>query len=133
LNNNENKVDRGQLLETAVKQSGMSVEAIMKKLGYSSRNTYYRHISTPDLSLDILQRYGKAIHYDFSIDLNPQSLTGTGENPPVYLPVPETIEEAISQRDFYWRKYNEQLEQYRKLLLRFEEMVGQVPVKQRKG
>lgn len=107
----------------------MSIDSIMRKLGYSSRNTYYRHISTANLSLEILQRYGKAIHYDFTFDLNPQIYSEAAETPPVYLAIPGTMEEAISQRDFYWRKYNEQLEQYRKLLLRFEEMVGRIPGK----
>ena len=102
----------------------MSVEVIMRKLGYSSRATYYRHIESSDLSLDILKRYAKVLHYNFGLDLNPELFTEATESPQVYLPNPETLEEAINQRDFYWRKYHQQLEEYRKLLIRFEALGG---------
>lgn len=103
----------------------MSIEVIMRRLGYSSRATYYRHKNTPDLSLNIISRYGRVIHHDFDIDLDTEVLSGVAESPQTYLSRPDTLEDAIDQRDFYWRKYNQQLEEYRKLLLKYEALTNQ--------
>ena len=105
----------------------MTIEAIVKKMGYSSRTVYYRHIKNPNLKAAIIDRYSKVIRYDFSFDLQEPGLSKAAESAEVYLPVPETFEEAISQRDFYWKKYNEQLEEYRKLKTQYSMLLQQTP------
>lgn len=87
----------------------------MQKMHYSSRNTYYYHTRQPNLSLLILKKYGKAINYDFSADLGEPKQQLVLEEDPTYLVTPQTLEEAVKQRDFYWRLYMHQLESYRKL------------------
>jgi hypothetical protein len=82
---------------------------------YSSRNTYYYHTRQPNLSLLILKKYGKAISHDFSIELGEPRQQLVSEDDPTYLIAPQTLEEAVKQRDFYWKLYMHQLESYRKL------------------
>jgi AcrR family transcriptional regulator len=116
LKNNENKVHRGELLQAAVKESGMSVETIMKRLGYSSRNTFYRHIKDADLAEAILKRYGKVIRHNFAFDIDftgPASIVSDNDQP--YLPEPKTFEEALTQRNFFWKLYQQKVKDYNDL------------------
>lgn len=58
-------IHRGEVLNAVVKRSGRNVSEVAKQAGYS-RASYYNHISNPELSYDILDLYGKVLHYDFS-------------------------------------------------------------------
>lgn len=46
----------------------MNKTAIAEKLGMA-RNTLYRHLDTPNLSLDIILNIGKIIKYDFTNEI----------------------------------------------------------------
>jgi hypothetical protein len=108
-------VHKGKILKTAVKDSGMSVDTIMKRLGYASRNTYYYHIQQANLPTQVLNDYGKIIKHDFSNDIEGFTLSAVAEEESPYFTPPKTMEEAIKQRDFYVKLYIKQLEDYRKL------------------
>lgn len=80
-----------------------------------SRGTYYNHISDRYLSLETLFEYGKAIGFDFSKIL-PEIKQYRVEEPEVTFKVPQTLEEAIEQRDMWREKYYQLMEKYHRLL-----------------
>lgn len=56
---------RGEIVDNAIRKSGMSVTAIAKALG-TSRTSLYRWLEDPNLSLDTVFKIGKVINHDFS-------------------------------------------------------------------
>lgn len=96
----------GSLLEKIVKSSDMSIESLTRKLNYS-RTTYYNHIRTQNLSLDILIKYGRALGYDFS-----QDIPEMAEMENVLNARPLSIEEAIRQRESWRAKYFALMEKF---------------------
>jgi hypothetical protein len=114
----KNNTHRGELLKAAVAASPMKITELTKRMGIS-RGTYYNHILDPDLSLDLLERYGKALHYDFTQDV-PRMKHYTLEEPERHYGEPGTLQEAIAQRD-YWRElYYKTLQQLNQVLLKRE-------------
>lgn len=110
-------VHRGEVLKKAAEESGLSIETIVERMRYASRSTFYNHIQKPDLSLDMLRRYGKVLNYNFYDDI-PEMTTFPAQEPAFpafYIAAPKTMEEAIRQRDFYYQQYMLRLEDYRKL------------------
>ena len=60
---------RGEILEKAIRQSGVPITRIVKKLS-KSRRWLYNQFTRQDVSLDVFLEIGKLIHHDFSLDLN---------------------------------------------------------------
>jgi hypothetical protein len=114
VNRRRSSKHHGEILEEAVKKSGISVTALVEKVRYS-RSAYYKHILESDLSFDILEQYGKALKYDFSIDLPEMKKTRFEEDPEEYSQ-PTTIEQAIQQKDYWRNKYYALLEKHQQLL-----------------
>jgi len=105
-------IHRGELLKRIVESSDLSKTVIIKKAGYKSRSSYYTHIETKDLPLDILAKYGKAVDYDFSIDIpEMKTMESFLENES-----PQTIQQAIKERDYWRDKYYNLLEKNNELL-----------------
>ena len=111
----KNTIHRGKILQKAVKATGMKIELLVKRMNYTSRNTFYDHTKKKDLSLALLLRYGKILKYDFSVDIEEMEELNFQEGEPPYLKAPQTLEEATSQRDFYHKSYMELLERVREL------------------
>jgi hypothetical protein len=106
---------KGKIVEKAVRESGISITKICKKLGKTTRWMYYT-FENPDVSLDHIVKIGKIIHHDFSGELNEyttffeKKLTGDNFNVPVTF-------FAIEKNADYWKdKYLELLEKYNALL-----------------
>ena len=59
---------RGEIVEKAVRQSGMSLTQLTKRLG-KSRRWIYNAFENPGLSLDLIHEIGKIIHHDFSTEI----------------------------------------------------------------
>lgn len=91
------------------------METIVKRLGYTSRNTFYYHTKQAALSLLILEKYGKVIRHNFADEIPEMESPVLKELDSEYLTRPETIEEAIRQRDFYFKQYLKLLEDIRRL------------------
>ena len=100
---------RGEIVEQAVRKSGMTVTGVAKKLG-KSRRWMYDCFETKDLSLDHIIKIGKIIHYDFSEDF-PE--LGRGKINAFNDP-----QQKYPQYDVdYWKdKYYALLEEYNQLL-----------------
>lgn len=113
------KLNRGQVLETAVKASGLGIEEAAKKAGYT-RSAYYKHREDPKLDYHILILYGKAINYDFTEEF-PDMPKYMAEEPESIYGKPKTIEDAVKLADQWKNKYLELLEKYNRLM---EERMG---------
>jgi len=100
-------IDRGKLLQEKVSKSGISVKVVTNRAGYQ-RPTYYTHIEKSDLSFDILEKYGKALNYDFSIDIPEMKEYFKSRNP--------NISNDIGSAEYWKSKYYDLLEKYNTLL-----------------
>ena len=97
---------RGQVLKKAVKESGIPVTTLIRRVHYS-RTSYYNHIDNKDLSLDIIAQYGKALGIDFSVNFPQLKHVENFINK-----TPLNIEDAISEINYWKDKYYELLEKY---------------------
>jgi hypothetical protein len=113
------KLNRGQVLATAVEATGLNKEEVATKAGYS-RSSYYKHIENPELDFHILMAYGKAIKHDFTEEF-PEMPKYVLEDPDQDYGKKISLEEAIRQRDQWKDKYLELLEKYNRLI---EERIG---------
>jgi hypothetical protein len=105
---------RGEILQAVVDNSGLSVTAVAERTGYS-RSTYYYHILDPDLPFEILQKYGKALNYDFTADFPDMSKHILEEDEKKYVK-PTSLEQAVRQLEILREKYFVLLEKYQQLL-----------------
>ena len=64
---------RGEILEAAVRKSGIPLTRIVEKLG-KSRKWIYNQFEISDVPLDILIDVGKVIHHDFSHEIDELNL-----------------------------------------------------------
>lgn len=100
---------RGEIVEQAVRKSGIPIATIAKRLG-KSRRWMYLMFENPNVPVEIISRIGQIIYYDFHDDF-PTLIT---KSPPasdssLHYKSPENIE--------YWKnKYFILLEEYNALL-----------------
>ncbi len=59
---------RGEIIEQAIRKSGMPLATIARKMG-KSRRWLYLLFQNPQVSLDIVEQLGKLIYYDFSNEI----------------------------------------------------------------
>lgn len=108
------KLNRGQVLATAVEASGLNKKEAAGKAGYT-RSAYYKHIENPDLDYHILMAYGKAIKHDFTEEF-PDMPKYLLEEPEETYNKPRTLEDAIRILEQWKNKYLELLEKYNRLI-----------------
>jgi len=100
---------RGEIVEQAVRKSGVPIATIAKRLG-KSRRWMYLMFDNPDVPIEMIARIGKIIYYDFHDDLPalfPKGQTSS-ESPIIYTP---------SESAEYWKnKYLLLLEEHNALL-----------------
>ena len=97
---------KGQVIQKAVKESGITITQLAKKLK-KSRQSIYNIFDNPQVPLDIIMEIGKAIHYDFSKDFKQlKSYSSQSDS--------TMAEEGKVE---YWKqKYISLLEEYNQLL-----------------
>lgn len=110
-------INRGRLLDHAVRNSGLSISKVAERAHYS-RGSFYIHRKDPKLPFHILAVYGKVIKYDFSYDIPEMIERGFMylEQPEELYGEPETFEEAIEQRNRWKDRCIQVQEKYQKLL-----------------
>lgn len=102
---------RGKILQVAVNASGINKTLVARKAGYK-RVTYYTHIRQKELSLEILEKYAKALGHDFSNEIpEMQSLTISAPET-IYLSKPKNLPEALDHIEYWKNKYLLLLEKY---------------------
>ena len=106
-------VHRGELVERAVRESGMTIVQLAKRM-HKSRKWVYNAFENAQLPLDYVLQIGKIIHYDFSRDI-----------PEIYRPQQGISQDVEFDYDNpeetvgYWKtKYYKLLEEYTELLRR---------------
>lgn len=91
------KKHKGELLDSIVRNSGMTIKAVAKAAGYD-RTSYYNHILEPQLPYKIISRYGEALRHDFSNEYPEEKVTRLTHTKEI-----TTFEEMEKDRD-YWRE-----------------------------
>lgn len=97
---------KGEIVERAVRQSGIPLTKLVGRLG-KSRKWIYNAFENPHLSIDYILEIGNAIHYDFTNEIKELSSNSNlvSEPKPHY------------QDAEYWKnKYLHLLEEYKTLL-----------------
>jgi hypothetical protein len=109
-------IHRGEIVERAIRNSGIPLTTIAKKLGKTRQWIYYV-FENPNVPLDLIIEIGKIIFYDFSRDI-PQIIVNS------YLKdqSPETNFENNQNSDFWKEKYFNLLEEHLDLLKKFSEL-----------
>ena len=113
--NQKNTIHRGEVLQKVAAASELTVDVLVTRMKYKSRNTFYSHVKKADLSLIILSRYGRVLRYDFAADIEEMNQFKLQEEEPGYLKGPSSLEQAVSQRDYYHKLYMDLLEKVRSL------------------
>jgi len=98
---------RGEIIEQAVRKSGISLVTISRKMG-KSRRWLYLQFDNPLVSIDIVLQIGQIIYYDFSDEI--QFLK-------VHTIVAEKECDGSEKEIQYWKeKYFNVMEEYHILL-----------------
>jgi len=120
---------QGEILQEAIKRSGISITRIVEELGIT-RPTIYRKFKEETLDANFVKNVGQIIGHDFSTDftITPQSslpfVTQSGRTSvtpsvtPRVTPAPKADSDAISQLLALQTKYIALLEAYNELLVK---------------
>lgn len=117
MNNSKKNKNRGQLLKQLVADNGISISKLVKKVGIS-RSSFYNHIEDPNLSVDILIKYGQILHVDI-LELITDKNDLQMKDAISYYPLeeePKDLREATLIIQSLRKKYTTLLEKYNQLL-----------------
>lgn len=102
-------IHRGEIVEQAIRKSGIPIATIAKRLG-KSRRWMYLMFENPDVSFEVIQRIGQIIYYDFHDEF--PMLSGKGQQ---Y--TDQEMQYDTRENVEYWKnKYFGLLEEYNELL-----------------
>ena len=108
---------KGEILEKAVRESGMPLTKLTKKLS-KSRRWIYNAFENPNVSIDYILEIGKIIHHDFSEDIEEVRKYRTMARF-MHLENVSEVDSNEKQTPDYWKnKYLKLLEKYNQLLER---------------
>ena len=121
MNKRQKNIDKGKLLKDMVEKSGVSVINLVKKVGYKHRASYYTHILKPDLSLEILEKYAKALKINLRSEYADSLEFLMEDNSEKDYSTPETLPEALESIKYWREKFYLLLEKYTKIIERQNE------------
>lgn len=102
-------IHRGEIVEQAVRKSGIPIATVAKRLG-KSRRWMYLMFENPEVPIETMSRIGQIIYYDFRDDL-PTIFTVT------QITSDTSFQYNSSESVEYWKnKYFQLLEEYNTLL-----------------
>jgi predicted transcriptional regulator len=104
---------RGEIIEKAVRESGLSISELARRMK-KSRRTIYNLFENPNVSIDEVLHIGKIIHHDFNYVYTDMSknISTVGEPEATY-----------GETTAYWKdRYIKLLEKYNALLERVKEV-----------
>ena len=103
---------KGEIVEKAVRQSGLPLSKVALRIG-KSRRWLYNAFENPNLSIEQILRIGTIIHYDFSDDIMELQRVRSVEDPIL----PQNAYVVPNESAEYWKnKYLTLLEKYNILL-----------------
>lgn len=109
------KSHRGEILKCIIKETNNKVSSVARKMNID-RGTVYRHFDDPNLSIDYLLKYRKAMNYDFS-KYFPELLNIVQEQVIEYNKQSKTFSDLEKELQIWKDKYIQLLELYNELLL----------------
>ncbi len=103
---------RGEIVEKVVRQSGIPLTQLAKKLG-KSRRWIYNAFDNPTLSMDLISEIGRIIHHDFSNEILEFKYLN-----PIFTEGADITYQSLNENSAeYWKnKYLILLEKYNALL-----------------
>jgi plasmid maintenance system antidote protein VapI len=101
---------RGEIIRKEVYNSGLTITEIAKSIG-KSRKWMYLMFENSNVSLDLVLKIGKTIHYDFTADFKELSSSAR-----IKSEVFVDSEEQEPNAEFWKNKYLKLLEEYNLLL-----------------
>lgn len=116
MSNRKKNIDRGKYLQRIVEETGIPIVALVKRVGYKDRASYYAHIAKPNLPLDILFAYARVLKYDISEDFPEAGPFMAEELQTEYGKKPKNLKEALELIDKMKDRYAELLEKHTRLL-----------------
>ncbi|MFT3979634.1 MAG: helix-turn-helix transcriptional regulator [Ferruginibacter sp.] len=116
MNKRKTDIDRGKLLKEMVEESGISKTKLVKKIGYKHRASYYSHIATKNLSLDILQQYATALNYDLKQHFPDYDFIVAEDDLNSYYSEPKDMEAALSLIQKWKDRYYKLLDKHMSLI-----------------
>ncbi|MEZ5172592.1 MAG: hypothetical protein R2850_03560 [Bacteroidia bacterium] len=100
---------RGEILQEAVRKSGIPLSRVARQVG-KSRTWLYNQFESQDVGLDVLLEIGKAIHHDFTVEIDELSKLSQNRSAGFADEQPELYQE---QNAGYWKnKYMQLLEEF---------------------
>jgi hypothetical protein len=111
-------IHKGEVVEQAVRNSGMAITKIAQKLG-KSRRWMYLMFDNPNIDIETILKIGAIINYDFSDEIRFPTTSNLLSEPPRATYGKSTISKNTMQEPSvaYWReKYYTLLEEYNELL-----------------
>lgn len=117
-------IHRGEIVQKAVRESGISVVKLAERIGMSRRNVY-NLFENDKLNWDVIKKVGKVIHHDFRKEfeeLNQETMmTMVGDlEAPSYKKYDHTM--FMEELNYWKTKCIELLEQNNQLLLELGEL-----------
>ena len=109
---------KGSILEKAVRESGLPITRIAKKIGKTARWMYFL-FNNPNAPLHYILSIGEIIHYDFSHEINElKKLSDHNklEEQAVRLTTKQQSKPKTSGENYWKDKYLKLLEEYTRLL-----------------
>jgi predicted transcriptional regulator len=101
-------IHRGEIVEQAVRNSGLAITKIAQKLG-KSRRWMYLMFDNPKVDYETILKIGTIINYDFSDEIKYMPMMVTDS--------PKTAYEKTDNTVDYWKeKYFKLLEEHHELL-----------------
>ena len=98
---------RGEIIEKAIRNSGMPLTSIAREIG-KSRQWIYLLFQNPNVSLNIIVKIGKIIYYDFSTDIKDLTLSRISF---------EELNEEKNKKEESWKeKYYQLMEEHLQLI-----------------
>ena len=98
---------RGEIIEKAIRNSGIPLTSIARKIG-KSRQWVYLLFQNPNVSLNIVVQIGKIIYYDFSDEI--KGLPTKNNN------FSEPIDDKSKEDETWKEKYYQLMEEHLLLL-----------------
>lgn len=101
---------KGEIVEKAVRESGIPISKVAKTLG-KSRRWMYHTFESNNISIDVILEIGKIIHHDFSKDIKGLIKYKLASD--------QSDEDMENKAEFWKNKYVELLEKYNELLITY--------------
>ena len=98
---------RGEIIEKAIRNSGIPLTSIARKIG-KSRQWVYLLFQNPNVPLNTVVHIGKIIYYDFSDEIS--GLPSSNNN------FHEPFEEKTKEEESWKEKYYQLMEEHLQLL-----------------